>query len=173
MKHLSSLLFALLLSANAVAGTLSGAEATALSAKIDDMMATFQKGDPEAMIAETHPSVYKIAGSKELFEKGARKAIGDLAKHGVKFISSQNGAPSKTYIAGDEEVCFVPRSSVLEVGGQKMRSAGFMVAIRPVGGTQWKFLDGAGIADNPGLLYTLLPKLERGIVLPPTGMGKP
>lgn len=173
MKYLSALLFALLLSVNAIAGTLSAPEVTALSAKIDEMMAMYQKGDAQALVAETHPSAYKIAGSKELFEKGARKAIADMAQYGIKFISSENGTPSKTYKAGDEEVCFVPRVSLMEVGGQKVRSAGFMVAIRQAGGTQWKFLDGAGIADNPGLLYTLLPKLERGITLPPHGVGKP
>ena len=172
MKHVLTLFFALLLSVNAAAGTLKEAEVTALVARIDEMMAMFEKGNPEDLIALTHPSVYKITGSKEEFERVARNAIADLAKYNVKFVSSKYGTPTRTYKAGKEEVCFVPRVSIMQINGQQARSTGFMVAIRPVGGAQWKFLDGAGLAKNPGLLYTLLPKLERNITLPPHGVEK-
>jgi hypothetical protein len=42
-----------------------------------------------------------------------------------------------------------------------------MIAIRPVGGSEWKYLDGAGLRKHPEMLYQLLPKLERDIALPP------
>lgn len=167
MKHFLTVLFALLLSVNAAAGALKEAEVKALVAKIDEMMVMFEKGDPEGLIAQTHPSVYKITGTKAQFESAARKGIADLAKYNVKFVSSKYGAPSRTYKAGNEEVCFVPRVSIMQINGQKAKSTGFMVAIRAVGGTEWKFLDGSGLANNPGMLYTLLPKLERNITLPP------
>jgi hypothetical protein len=172
MKQLLTLVFALLLSVNAAAGTLKDAESKALIAKIDEMMVMFEKGNPEGLIAQTHPSVYAISGGKAQFEQAARMGIAQLAKYKVKFISSKLGTPTKTYSAGDEELCFVPRVSVMEINGQRARSTGYMIAIRPIGGKTWKFLDGAGLAKNPDLLYTLLPKLERNIPLPPHGVEK-
>lgn len=172
MKHLLPLLFALLLSANAAAGTLTQAEMTALSTRIDEVMVMFEKGDPEGLIAQIHPSAYKLTGGKEKFEIVARQGIADMAKYKLKFVSARNGTPSRTYRAGNEEVCFVPRVSVMEINSQQARSTSFMVAIRTVGGTQWKFLDGAGPAKTPGLLYTLLPTLERNITLPPHRIEK-
>ena len=69
------------------------------------------------------------------------------------------------YPAGEEEVCFVPRTSVVEIGGKRATSMTFMIAVRKPGG-EWKFLDGAGLRKHPDLLYRLLPDLERGIELP-------
>ncbi len=172
MKYIVTLLCALLLSVTANAGTLTEAEAKVLTAKIDAMLGMFERGDPKALVAETHPSLVKLAGGKVQFEKSATQAMGEISKLGLKFISSENGAPSRTYKAGDEEICFVPRVSIMEFGGNRGKSTGFMVAIRKVGGTDWKFLDGAGLAKNPGLIYTLLPKLERGITLPPQSVEK-
>jgi hypothetical protein len=160
MKQLLTLAFALLLSVNAAAGTLKDAEAKALIAKIDEMMVMFEKGDPEGVIAQSHPAVYKISGGKAQYEQAARMGIAQLAKHKVKFISSKYGTPTRTYSAGDEEVCFVPRVSIMEFDGQRGRSTGFMIAIR------------SGLVKNPDLLYTLFPKLERNITLPPHGVEK-
>ncbi len=172
MKHVFTLLFALLLSVTAHAGNLTKAEATALTAKIDELMAMFERGDPKGLIAETHPSLIKLAGGKAQFEKAAVNAVDEMSKLGLKFVSSENAAPSRTYKAGNEEVCFVPRVSIMELGGKRAKSTGFMVAIRNVGGAQWKFLDGAGISKNPNMIYTLLPKLERGITLPPSSIER-
>jgi hypothetical protein len=55
-------------------------------------------------------------------------------KAGVVIISDEAGVPGRTYAAGDEEVCFVPRQSLLRVRETPMRSTSFMVAVRRVGG---------------------------------------
>ncbi len=172
MKHLLSLLFAMLVSINAVAGTLKEAEAADLIAKIEAMMVTFEKGDPKALIAQTHPSAFRLAGTKEQFERLAREAMVEMDKMKFKFVSSTYGTPSQTYKAGNEEVVFVPRISIISVNDMKGRGTGYMVAIRTVGSKQWKFLDGAVFAKKPEMLYTMLPKLERNITLPPYGVER-
>jgi hypothetical protein len=54
----------------------------------------------------------------------------------------------------------------MEVQGKMVQSATFMIAVRQLG-KEWKYLDGAGLRKHPDHLYRLLPKLERGIELPP------
>ena len=44
---------------------------------------------------------------------------------------------------------------------------GYLVAVRSKDGGAWTYLDGAGLRTRPGLLYRLLPDLERDIPLPP------
>ena len=85
---------------------------------------------------------------------------------GVVVISEDVGVPTRTYAAGEEEVCFVPRQSLIRVRETPMRSTTFMVAVRSVGGSGWTYLDGTGLQGNPHLLRQLLPALEPGVTLP-------
>ncbi len=172
MKDLFTLLIAALLSISAHAATLTDAEALALTAKIDQMYAMYDRGDPKALIAETHPSLYPFAGGEAQYEAALTEGFAHAAKLGIKFTKSENGAPSRIYSAGTEEVCFVPRVSIMEGGGFRRKNTTFMVAIRKVGGSEWKFLDGSGFRKNADLIYTLLPELERGITFPPLAMEK-
>ncbi|MEZ5442518.1 MAG: hypothetical protein R3F15_13670 [Lysobacterales bacterium] len=150
----------------AFAGTLSVAEADSLRAEVATIATSFEHGDAEVLIARTHPSLHDLVGGQEAFAKATHQAVEQLRQAGVKFISAEVGTPTQTYTAGDEELCFVPRVSVMEVQGQKVKSTTFMMAIRRVGTGDWKYLDGAGLRKHPELLYQLFPKLERGISLP-------
>jgi hypothetical protein len=100
------------------------------------------------------------------FSRTARQALELLKEQGVRFVSSETGSPTETYPAGDEEICFIPRESVLEIGGKRVRSTTFMIAIRPVGGSEWTYLDGSGLRKTPDLLHKLFPALSRDVPLP-------
>jgi hypothetical protein len=80
------------------------------------------------------------------------------------------GRPTELYPAGDEELCFVPRVSIIESRGQRIRSTTFMIAIRPVGGGEWRYLDGSGLRRSPELLYRFFPALQRDLRLPPNAI---
>jgi hypothetical protein len=150
----------------AFAGTLSAADAEKLRAEIASLTASVERGDPEPLIKKTHPSLHALMGGAENFEQVTRQAVTQIPQSGIKFLSSSVGTPTKTYAAGDEEVCFVPKTAVMEVQGKKAKTTNFMIAIRPAKGGAWRYLDGAGLRDNPEVLYQLLPKLERGVELP-------
>lgn len=152
---------------SAIAGTLSAADAERLRAEIAAITKSVERGDAEALIARTHPSLHSLAGGPEAFAKVTRQSVEQLQQSGVKFLSSEVGTPTQTYSAGGDEVCFVPRTSVMELQGKKVKSTTFMIAIRHVGETDWKYLDGAGLRKHPDMLYQLLPKLDRQITLPP------
>jgi hypothetical protein len=158
------------ITSSATAGTLSAADAERLRADVAAITTSVERGDAEALIARTHPSLHSLVGGPEAFAKVTRQSVEQLRQSGVKFLSSEIGMPTRTHSAGDEEVCFVPRISVMELQGKKVRSTTFMIAIRHVGETDWKYLDGAGLRKHPEMLYQLLPELERPIALPPNAI---
>lgn len=156
-----------LLASSALGETLSDAEANRLRTEVAAITTAFEEGDAGPLIERTHPSVQKLAGGPVAFAEMLREAVEQLRQTGVRFLSAEVGAPTQTYPAGDEQVCFVPRVSIMEIQGRKTKSTTFMIAIRRTGGTEWKYIDGAGLRKHPDLLYQLLPELERGISLPP------
>ncbi|TFZ42897.1 hypothetical protein E5C33_19360 [Stenotrophomonas maltophilia] len=166
-------LLALLLSMTlppAFAGELSPGDSKALREDVQAMLDAFGRGDAELIIARTHPSLKRLAGGDEAYARMTRETVKELRKAGVTVISDDAGVPGRTYAADDEEVSFVPRQSLLRVRESPMRSTSFMVAVRRVGTTQWRFIDGAALLDNPALLRQLLPALEPDVTLPKGGM---
>ncbi|MHC1653416.1 hypothetical protein ACODUL_09035 [Stenotrophomonas maltophilia] len=172
-RSLCSPLLALLLALAvfpAAAGELSHGDAAALRQEVQAMLTAFAKGDAELIIERTHPSLKQRAGGDEVYASTTRDTIKALREAGVVIISDVAGVPGRTYAAGDEEVCFVPRQSLLRVRETAIRSTSFMVAVRHVGTSQWRYLDGAGLIDSPAMLRQLLPALEPGVVLPKGGV---
>lgn len=172
-RYLLALLLALPMAmavAPALAGELSPEDSVALRKEVQAMMDAFARGDTELIIARTHPSLKQLAGGDEAYARATRDTVKALRKAGVTIISDEAGVPGRTYAAGDEDVCFVPRQSLLRVREAPMRSTSFMVAVRRVGTSQWNFIDGSTLLDNPALLRQLLPALEPGVTLPKSGM---
>ena len=165
-KNVAIVLALCWLTSSALAATLSAAEIEKLRAEIASITSSVEHGNADLLITKTHPSLYALMGGAENFEQVTREVVSQIPASGVKFLSSSVGTPTQTYPAGDEEVCFVPKTNVMEVQGKKAKSTGFMIAIRPAKGGTWLYLDGNGLRENPELLYQLLPKLEPGITLP-------
>lgn len=112
-RLLAPLLFLLLatMAPTAVAGELTPSESAALRQDVQGMLAAFARGDAELIIARTHPSLKRLAGGDEVYARSTRDTVKALHEAGVTIISDEAGVPTRTYAAGDEEVCFVPRYS--------------------------------------------------------------
>ncbi|HDS1216990.1 MULTISPECIES: hypothetical protein [Stenotrophomonas] len=151
---------------SAFAGDLSPSDAKALREDVRALMTAYARGDADFLIERTHPSLKRLAGGDEAFQAITRDALKTQHSTGVVVISEDVGVPTRTYAAGEEEVCFVPRQSLVRVRETPMRSTTFMVAVRRIGGSGWTYLDGTGLQDNPRLLRQLLPALEPGVILP-------
>ncbi len=168
MKYLAWAIALWCLLANpAGAGELSAAEAGNLRTEIAIITTAVEQGDPEAIIERTHPSLKAMVGGEEAFATMTRQAMQLIRDGGIRIVSSEVGTPTPLYAAGEEEVCFVPRVTVMEIGDRKAKSTTFMVAIRKVGGGDWTYLDGAGLRKRPEMLHQLLPRLQRDVALPP------
>lgn len=172
-RILASFLISLFISHILTAGTLTENEVKEIKADIALMMTSFEQGDAQALLDKTHESVYAlVGGNKESFDKMMRQAAQQIMDMGIKFRESELGTPTETYLAGKYELCFVPRVSVMEMQGQKIKSTGFMLAARTVGEPGWKYLDGAGFSKNPALLKTLFPGIDPKVKLPPSRMER-
>jgi hypothetical protein len=156
-----------LVSGSALAGTLDEKDVARLHADIAAIYQGIESGDAKPFIALTHESLFALVGGKDALEAAMLAGFEQLRSLGARILSAELGAPSQTYAAGAEEVCFVPRIALMEVGGKKAKVIGFMVAIRRLGTDDWKYLDGGGLRKNRDLLHTLLPDLVRGIEFPP------
>lgn len=167
-RSLLPLLFCLLAIPFAVAGKPPADDAKRIKSEIAQMMALFEKGDAQALLDLTHESAYVlVGGNKEAFDKAMKQAAEQVFRSGIKFLSSEIGDPTEIHSAGKYEVCFVPRISVLEYQGKKIKSTGFLIAARTAGQRDWKYLDGAALRQNPGLLNKLFPDLAPDVPLPP------
>lgn len=172
-KTLPVALIAIFCCAGAFAKNLTTAESAELVQEVRDMFTAFENGDATGLIEKTHPSIYKLTGGKDAFERITKQAVDQLQAVDVKFLESELGEPTELYSAGDEEICFVPRISVMEVQGKKAKSTGFMIAIRPKDGGDWTFLDGSGLRNDAEYLWRTFPELKRDITLPPNFVELP
>lgn len=149
-----------------VSRALSPDEKSALLSQAENAQAAFNRGDVETVMNITHPAVFRLYGGREVVEQVTRTAFAQLQQLGVKFLSTVFGEPSPAYFAGKEIVCFVPRTSIIQINGKIIRSQAYWVAARPIDATEWKFIDGAGIEHNREALWTMFPELSRDVQFP-------
>lgn len=152
------------------AGQLSEAEVKTLKEEARKVGKAFDEGDIEAIMNSTHPSIFKLTGDPEKFKALTTQALKTIKEMKVVIEERKLGEPAKTYEAGEEEVCFLPQSTVMTIGEQRVKGTGFLVAIRKKPDGKWLFLDGAGMRRNPDQLWTLLPELPKDVELPPNTM---
>ena len=155
-----------LISVNSLSAELSKAEADLVRSEINSMYNAYEAGDASLFLKKTHKSIYSVMGGKQNFENFFESAVSQLNELGVKFVEETLGEPTKLYDAGNEEVCFIPRISIIEIQGQKVKSTGFLIAIRTKGEKSWSYLDGTGLREDQSLLWKLLPELVKNIELP-------
>jgi hypothetical protein len=143
----------------------SDKEREAVAKEVSAMMESFNEGDVKALIAKTHPSIYKLAKGKENFDATLLAAAEQIVELGVTIESSEIGLPTKLHKAGKDLVCFVPKTTLMSIKGQLVKSVSYMVAIKGKDGV-WRYLDGAGARRNPDQLWTLLPDLPKDVEVP-------
>ncbi|MEZ0274490.1 MAG: hypothetical protein ACAH88_06260 [Roseimicrobium sp.] len=143
---------------------LSDGEKKVLVENATALLAAFEKGDAEAIIAGTHPAIFNLV-SREEFERTARQSTAALSQT-VTTVSRTWGEPRGIYASGSDEVCFVPSESILVMAGKRAHSKGFLIAARKKGTKAWLFLDGAGLRKNPEVLWKFFPGFPKDVVLP-------
>jgi hypothetical protein len=149
-----------------VSRALSSDEKSALLIQVGNIQAAFNRGDVEGIMNLTHPALFRLFGGRDALEKLTRTTLVQLQQLGAKFLSAEFGEPSPAYLAGNEIVCFVPSTSLIQVQEKRIKGQGYMIAARPIDSTEWKFIDGAGIESNRELLWKMFPDLPRDVQFP-------
>lgn len=139
-----------------------------LKANAKKLFEATQGGDVDALIKYTHPAIYEIAGGKEKFIEITKMAMDMLEKQKIEFGDIEYGKPSELYEVEGGKLCVLPTKSVIKVGDKRVRSEGYMLAIKETATGDWLFLDGNGFKGNHDMLFKMFPKLPKSIELPET-----
>ena len=154
-----------LVSATASAAALSPEEEKALAARAGDYLRAASQGEADKFLQMTHPALHGLFGGKGPFEEATRAALQALA--GKQVVTSVAvGRVDGLHAVGKEELCFVPMRVTTRVGNQWTQADSYYIAVRAVGGSEWRFIDGAGLRKRPAVLRQLFPDLPKDVVPP-------
>lgn len=144
----------------------TAAEKAQIKADIEVMLSAMSTGDVAVFVEKTHPALFPLLGGKENFTVFMTQALTQLDSLGVEILSNDYQNPSQFYQAGDELLSIVPRTSVMQVKGNKAKTIGFMIAIKNTTNNTWKYLDGSGLRQDKSMLWEMFPELDTDIELP-------
>lgn len=168
MRSLYCLIFTCFLLPSTFAKSTCQTESAELLNRANAMTSAFTKGDAEAIVAMTDPSLFELAGGKEKLLAVTKQAMDSMKQADYVLEKATLGKPTKTYLANKKAVCFIPKELTMNINGRKGRSVGYLVAIKDEkSGSQWLFLDSAGFQKKPELLWRLVPGLPKKLELPP------
>jgi hypothetical protein len=133
---------------------------------IELMISAMTSGNVDIFVEKTHPALFPLLGGKENFTAFTKEALQQLNTLGVKMLSNEFQDPGRFYEAGKERLSIVPRVSIMEVNEQKIKTIGFMVAIKNTTNNTWKYLDGSGLREDKEMLWQMFPELEPKVKFP-------
>ncbi len=165
-------LFCLLpfLSGLVAAKELTDAEKKALVQRAGDFEKAMQKQQTETLLAMLHPGIYPTVGGKENFVTQFSLMLDSIRENvaagEISFGLSKLGAPSEIHMNGGEEVCFIPKTTELTLGGEKQQLKGVLIAARGKHGKEWLFVDGGEKMKEAGSLWEIFPGLPKDVRMP-------
>lgn len=179
MRHLSPItflgLFAVLLlltsslptahGQSAAGQVLAGEEKTKLLEQATVAQNAVNEWNAEEAVKTMPPFFVRMIGEENL-RRQVKTSFEECKADGVRFLETTFGEPTAVHVSGAHEVCFVPRTSIVQMKSGNVRSKAFWVAVREKGAVEWKFLDGAPVHTNPKALWGLFPELPEGIAFP-------
>jgi hypothetical protein len=121
--------------------------------------------DVDALMRLIPPAFFKLF-DKAAFEQQTRATMTKLKALGFRVVKADFDQPTTPYRPGQDIVCFVPSTFVIEVGRRLFKTRGYLLAVRPIAGTEWKFLDGAGLDEHHEWMWVMFPELPRDIQFP-------
>lgn len=141
-------------------------EAKALSIQAKKYLRSIEVGDAETFLRKTHPAIFRAGGTRDDWEKGIRQNLKTLAMV-TRVERFQWGAISPVYLSDTDEVCFITKTSVVQVADKRHHVVDYLIAARDVGTTEWFFLTGGGTGENPQLMWVYFRDLPKDLKLPP------
>jgi len=141
----------------------------AIALQVEYNCEAFNNGNADFLVKNTHESNFrdpKNGMDSESFKENVKKGLQSTLNLGMQLESVKATIPTTFYSDGKEEICFVPMTYVLRLNKKRFNVQTFSLAAGSET-TGWKFISGAGLAQNPEKLYRLFPDLQKNIVLPP------
>lgn len=125
----------------------------------------FLEKDWATVLDNTHPNLFRLTGGKERAQNQIAEAINQLAKQGYHISNYGVGKPTILQEEGGWKVSFVPIMMTLIGQNRRIKSDGYLMALKGPEDQRWYFLDGAML--TPQLLAAVAPPIAGKIALPP------
>jgi len=146
-------------------GPLSEPQAKYLQAEAQKMITATAEHEAEALINAMHPKGIAKLGTKEQAIQTTKRLLKSLVDQGIVFNKYTVDLPTSTLRSKDNDFAIVPTKFEITTKEAKIKSNGFLVAIRPLNEQKWYFLDGAGF-QNAAALKALFPDLPEKLTFP-------
>ena len=138
-----------------------------ISADMAQLTKELQQNDYTFLSQKTHPALIEWAGGPQAYQKTLQFAQQIMTQSNLEILEVNMQPPLYSYVVGQEEVCFLPKTITIKAAGQVIHAPpSFMVAIRSLDKHQWTYLDGAGFQKNPQMLYKFFPDFPKNVKVP-------
>jgi hypothetical protein len=129
------------------------------------MSDAFLQGKYDKLLDHTWPEAVKTLGGRKKAIEFLETAMQQMKQAGVSLEKYDVGEPGDFYKEGDNTFVVVPTTLEMKVKKERYRQKGYLLGISTDGGKTWKFVDGAGLA-NEKEREKVLPKLPAKLKLP-------
>ena len=133
---------------------------------VKNIGAAYERRDADAIVESTIEPVVVASGGSDAIKIKTRLALEQQHAAGIVIENTSIGRPTTPLSAGRYVLTFIPKVTEMRMPGKRGRSIGFFVAARDSQGSDWKFMDGAGLRKNPSILRLLFPELPENLALP-------
>lgn len=136
-----------------------------IKAQAQKTATAFLARDWETVLDLTHPNLFRLTGGKDRAKGQIASAVQQLTEQGFQVTNYGVGKPSILQEESGWQVSFVPIMMTLKGQNRRIKSDGYLMALKGPEDQRWYFLDGAML--TPQLLAAVAPPLAGKISLPP------
>jgi hypothetical protein len=125
------------------------------------------RDDHGRMADLTHPKLVKLVGGRDAYLRKLEAMAKELKDAKARFTAYQLGEPAGPVASAGALYAVCPYTLTMAGpdGREKSRRT-YLVCASDDGGRAWRFLDGAGVSENPGSLRRVLPDFPASLGLP-------
>ena len=154
------------------AAELQLAEKDRVQADIRSILNAGYSGDLDTILRFTNPKLVEMMGGKDQAKVVLAAPLAQIQSAGIS-IESLNFPQDPTFFeTRANQYVIVHTLMVANLGnGQRAESVGYQLGVRPLGTTEWTYVDGKGLT-KANAVTTILPDFPRGQSLPPTSLKR-
>lgn len=124
------------------------------------------KGDYTRVVDSTYDSFVKELGGRKKAITTITSMMNQMKANGVTLKAYGVGEPGTFHVEGNNTFVVIPTTLKMTIPNGKMSTKSFLLGISPDKGKSWKFVDGAGFAQNKVKIIKMLPKMPAKLKIP-------
>lgn len=130
-----------------------------------DMYRAASQGDFGRVVDFIWPNLVEEAGGRKQLIKLMEETMGDLKAKGISVPSVEVGEPLESVQDGPYTFVVIPTRATMNTKRGTLTGRSFVLAISKDGGLSWKFVEGAGLAEQSDR-DSFKPKLPQSLRFP-------